>query len=766
MFLTSEPGAKELRRRMRLFCAALPLTFIPAAFAQNNLVIPEIGAVPALEDFAGMEPATALARSMAKVDGFVQREPDDGEPASQRTEVYVGYDRSELHVVFLAFDNDPDGIRANMSSRESIDGDDSVEITVDTFNDQRAAFTFRSTPLGIQWDARWTEGSSRRGGFDTTLEAVWDSQGRLTDEGYMVKMAIPLRSLRFPDTTEQTWRVQFARIIPRLSEQSFWPPYTINIEGRLNQTALLNGIRDVSPGNNFQIIPFLFAREADALNPRLAGGPGFEATSEQELGVDAKFVFNDSMVLDFTLNPDFSQIESDEPQVTVNERFEVQFPERRPFFVENADFFATDSTLIFTRRIVDPEGGLRFTGRAGDYGFGSILINDVAPGQNRAETDPLSGEKANIAILRGFRDVGEQDRYGFLLSDRELGDGYNRVASLDSRIKLSENWITQLQLVGTETKPYTGGESYTGVQRNFQINHVGRNWNTHTHFIEASSGFRTDLGFANRFFRPDTSGWHQRIAYTDFPENIPLNSWSTVWFGVYLEDMAGTKIFHQNGPAFEVSTDTTSVEVAWTGYNEVLRPGDYPGLMLTQNHDYDDWQVGLSNNSLNTLEFDLDYRWGSTLNLVPSIGHLPYVADHRRIEADALWRPTDRLRVNNTYLRTEVENRAGAHIFSNEIFRTNWNYQFTREWSLRLITQYEETEGGPLTRLEDEKNLNFDVLLRYVINPWSAFYVGYNSNSSNFEIVEYEGERELVATTDLRRDGDQFFVKFSYLFQR
>ena len=737
------------------------------AFAQYDLIIPEVSGVPSLEDFTGMAPATPLARSMARVEDFIQREPDDGDPASQRTEVYIGYDRTELHVVFLAFDSEPEGIRANMSSRENIDGDDSVEITVDTFNDQRAAFTFRSTPLGIQWDARWTEGSSRRGGFDTTLEAVWDSEGRLTDEGYMVKMAIPLRSLRFPDTDEQTWRVQFARIIPRLSEQSFWPAYTIDIEGRLNQTALLNGIRDVSPGNNYQIIPFLFAREVDALNPAMAGGPGFEATSEQDLGVDAKFVFNDSMVLDVTLNPDFSQIESDQPQVTVNERFEVQFPERRPFFVENADFFATDSTLVFTRRIVDPEGGLRFTGRAGNFGFGSIVINDAAPGQNRSDTDPLNGEKANIAILRGFLDVGEQDRYGFLVSDRELADGYNRVASLDGRIKLSENWISQLQMVASDTDPYAGeGESYTGVQRNFQINHVGRNWNTHTHFIESSPGFRTDLGFMNRFFRPDISGMHQRIAYTHFPDDIPLNRMGVAWFGVYLEDWVGTKVFHQNGPMFDVATDTTQLSMGWTGYNEVLRPGDYPGLMVTQNHDYDDWQIRIGNNSLNTLEFGFDYRWGSTLNLVPNIGTLPYVADHARVSADALWRPTDRLRVNNTYLYTEVQNSAGARIFSNEIVRSNWNYQFTREWSLRFITQYEETTGGPLTRLEDERNLNFDLLLRYVINPWSAFYVGYNSNSSNFEIVDFEGERELVNTTDLRRDGDQLFVKFSYLFQR
>lgn len=753
--------------RSSVLCAGLLIFFTQSALAQENLIIPEISGIPTLAEFSGMAPNTALARSMVKVDNFIQREPDDGDPATQRTEVYIGYDRTELHVVFLAFDTDPDEIRANMSSRENIDGDDSVEITVDTFNDQRAAFTFRSTPLGIQWDARWTEGSSRRGGFDTTLEAVWDSEGQLTDRGYMVKMAIPLRSLRFPDSSEQTWRVQFARLIPRLSEQSFWPPYTIDIEGRLNQTALLNGIRDVSPGNNYQIIPFLFAREVDSLNMNLPGGPGFDASSEQDLGVDAKFVFNDSMVLDLTLNPDFSQVESDEPQVTVNERFEVQFPERRPFFVENADFFATDSTLIFTRRIIDPEGGLRFTGRSGEYGFGSILINDAAPGQNRSGTDPLNGEKANIAILRGFRDFGEQNRYGFLITDRELGDGYNRVASVDGRIKLTENWITQIQLIGTETEPYTGGgETYSGVQRNVQVNYVGRNWNTHTHFIEATSGFRTDLGFQNRFFRPDTSGLHHRVAYTHFPENTSLNRWSATMFSVYLEDMAGTKIFHQNGPSVDFATDTTTLGFNWTEYNEVLQPGDYPGVMVTQNHDYDDWQVQLNNNALETLEFGLGYRWGTTLNLVPSAGTLPYVADMNRITADALWRPTDRLRVNNTYLNTQVKNRAGSHIFSNEILRTNWNYQFTREWSLRFITQYEETEGSPLTRLEDDQNLNFDVLLRYVINPWSAFYVGYNSNRSNFEIVELEGERELISTTDLRRDGDQFFVKFSYLFQR
>ncbi len=734
--------------------------------ADGGLMIPRIEGEPNLGDFQGMAPNSELARSMVKVEDFVQRLPDDGDPASQHTEVYLGYDQQQLYAVFLAFDDQPEQIRANLASRENIDGDDIVGMTIDTFNDQRAAFAFQTTPLGIQWDARWTEGSSRRAGFDTTLEAVWTSDGELTPQGYMVSMSIPLSSLRFPDNPEQLWRIQFERQIPRLSEESYWPPYSINIEGRLNQTALLRGIRDVSPGSNSQIVPFLFAREVDALDRGAFGGPRFDTTSEQDVGLDAKFVFNDSMVLDVTLNPDFSQVESDQPQVTVNERFEVQFPERRPFFVENADFFATDSTLVFTRRIVDPEGGVRFTGRAGDYGFGSILINDAAPGQNRADTDPLNGEKANIAILRGFRDISDQDRVGFLLTDREFGDGYNRVLSLDGRFKLNNNWTTQLQLIGTDSEPALGGEAATGYQRNVQVNRVGRMYNNHTHFIETTSNFRTELGFQPRFFRPDTSGLHQNSTLNFYPENSPINSWSAGGFAVYLEDVSGTRIYTQIGPSFNMSFDTTEYGLSWTDYTEILRPGDFPGVVTTQVYDYDNWQVSYENNTLSSLEFEFSVRSGTTLNLVPPVGMLPSVADTNRYDVEALWRPIERLRIANTYLYTELESQGGAKVFSNEIFRSNWNYQFTKELSLRFITQYDKTDAGPATRLTDEENLNFDLLLRYVINPWSAFYVGYNSNQSNFDIVEMEGQRELIVANDLRRDGDQFFVKFSYLFQR
>ena len=749
-----------------LFVVVIISIAIPNNASENELTIPRVAEEPTLRDFEGMQPNTELARSMGKVENYIQREPYPGQESTQRTEAFTGYDDENIYVVVLAFDDTPELIRGNLSAREDIFGDDWVGFMIDTFNDQRSAFAFASNARGIQFDARWTEGSSRRAGFDPTFDAVWFNEGQLTNQGYMVSFTIPVRSLRFNESDIQTWRVQFTRTIPRNNEESHWPEYSVNVEGRLNQTARLTGIRDVSPGNNYQVIPFFFAREVDALDRKAFGGPKFDAYTEQEVGLDAKFVFNDSWALDLTLNPDFSQIESDEPQVTVNERYEVQFPERRPFFIENADFFATDSTLVFTRRIVDPEGGIRLTGRSGEYGFGSILINDAAPGMNRDTDDPLRGEKANIAIIRGFKDLGDQDRVGFLATERQLGDGHNRVLSFDGRFLLNENWSTQMQLIGTESEPSTGGIETTGYQRNMMINREGRTYTNHTHFLETTSDFRTELGFQNRWSKPNTSGVHQSSGLNFYPENSAITRWGGSVFGVYLEDRQGEKIFTQLQPGIDFRFETTTLNFNWTDYEEILKPGDFPGLNSVRSYDYDTWQVGFNNNTFEAVQIKGSYREGSTLNLVPQAGYLPSVADTNRIDFNVLVRPFDQLSIANTYFLTELETQGGTKIFPNEIIRSNWNYQFTKELSLRFIAQYDKTEAGPATRLKDDENLNFDVLLRYVINPWSAFYAGYNSNQSNFDIVDIEGERELIVANDLRRDGDQFFVKFSYLFQR
>ncbi|MDO8273697.1 MAG: DUF5916 domain-containing protein [Gammaproteobacteria bacterium] len=750
-----------------LFLSVLALAVPAASFAADaapTISIPQISQAPELSDFAGMTPATALARQMSKMEDFVQREPTDGAPASQRTEVYIGYDERSLYAVFLAFDSDPSQIRANLASRENISGDDTVELTIDTFNDQRTAYTFRVTPLGVQWDARWTEGFSNRAGFDTTWEAVWDSEGEVNDQGYIVRIAVPLRGLRFPDAQDQVWRVQANRQIPRLSEESYWPPYSNAVDGRLNQTALLTGIRNVSPGSNTQIIPFVFARDVEAINPRALGGPLMESDKEYDVGVDAKFVFNDAWVLDLTLNPDFSQVESDEPQVTVNERFEVQYPERRPFFVENADFFATDSILLFTRRIVDPEGGMRLTGRAGQWGFGTILMNDEAPGLNRTDTDPLKGEKANIGVFRAYRDLQGQDRVGMLFTDRELADGYNRVLSVDGKFRFNENWVTNLEFIDSNTEPTFGGAELSGMQRNVRIDRVGRGFNTHFHIVDTDADFRAQLGFQNRFFKSDISGIHWRSDYQIYPENSNLNNWAPGMMFVYQDDKDGIKVYSEVSPSINWAYATSRITLGAQDITEVLRPIDFAGLVRPQGYSYDNVSARYRNTALSSLTFDLSFRTGTALNLVPKRGTLPFVADTQRLDVSLLWRPIERLRVDNSFVTTELDSSRGK-VFSNEIFRSSWNYQFTREMSLRFITQYEKTDAGPNTRLIDDENLNFDILLRYVINPWSALYVGYNTNQSNFDIIEVEDEREVVVTNDLKRDGDQIFVKFSYMFQ-
>lgn len=750
-----------------LACCLVLVSPLTNAADIPGLQMSRVDAVPSLDDFAGMAPATALARSMTRIDSLQQRLPVNGAPASQRTEVYVGYDMENLYAVFLAFDTRPDLIRATMSSREVIDGDDSVELTLDTFSDQRTAYSFRVTPLGLQWDARWTEGASNRAGFDTSWEAVWYSDGVLTDQGYMVSLSIPLTSLRFPSNADQLWRIQVGRRIPRLSEEAYWPAYSLNLEGRLNQTAMLSGIRGVEPGNNMMFIPYVFSRASDSLDLRAPGGPAMASNQEYTVGMDSKFIINDSWVLDLTINPDFSQVESDEPQVTVNERFEVQFPERRPFFVENADFFATDSNLVFTRRIVEPQAGLRFTGRSNGWGFGAIAMNDVAPGKHRDADDPLKGENAMVTVLRGFRDLAGQDRVGVLFTDRQLGDGYNRVASVDGRFKLNPNWVTNVQVVGTDTQPRDGSPAFTGAQRNVRLDRSGRMFNTHVHYVATNHGFISELGFGNRYYRPDTYGTHGNAQWDVFPDDSRVQRWAPRIGGAYLEDSQGTRLFQEAAPMFVVQTATSEIRLGVSDFAETLRPQDFAGLPTATTYRYDHWSISYDNSTLASLILQASYRNGTALNTVPAPGLLPAVADTTRTELTLLWRPIDRLRVNSTYLNTDLSMANGDKVFTNEILRSTWNYQFTKELSLRFIGQYDHTDAGPATRLDTSKNMNFDLLLRYVINPWSAFFVGYNSNSRNFDIIEDEetGSRELVLTNDLRQDGEQFFVKFSYMWQ-
>jgi hypothetical protein len=323
----------------------------------SSLAVPRLAVAPKLGDFEGMAPATELARTMLMVDKFIQREPKDGSVSTQRTQAYLGYTDKSFYAVFLAFDSDPDLMRARVLRRELIDDDDQVGFFLDTFLDHRHAYYFFANPYGIQQDGLYTENS----GPDNTFDTVWRTEAKINHQGYMVMFEIPFKSLRFQPSEAHTWGILLSRVIPRNNERSYFPENSSREQGWLIHEGGIGRFENISPGRNLQFIPYTSLRAFRTLDGRDPNAPNDRFTGkhlEPKAGLDSKVVIKDSLVLDATVNPDFGQVESDDPQVTVNQRFEVFFPEKRPFFQENSNYFQTpiNRTIFKLRSIWSSRG--------------------------------------------------------------------------------------------------------------------------------------------------------------------------------------------------------------------------------------------------------------------------------------------------------------------------------------------------------------------------------------------------------------------------
>lgn len=738
-----------------------------------SISIPRVPRSPTLDDFLDMEAPADLAAVMTRIDGgFIQREPVDGAPASQHTDVYLGYDDRYLYAVFVAFDDEPERIRANYSRREQVFGDDIVEIQLDTFRDELRAYTFICNPLGVQWDAVWREGS----GFDESWNAVWKSNGKLTDRGYVVWMAIDFKFLRFPADLEDPWGIILVRDIPRVNESSFYPRVTERIEGRMNQAGTLTGLSGISPGRNIQLIPYATGRNFRVLDPRAEEQPTFaEDDAELDAGLDAKFVFQDQFVLDVTLNPDFSQVESDEAQVTVNQRFEVFFPERRPFFLENADFFATPINLLFTRRILDPRLGARMTGKFGPNNFGVLAIDDEGPGRLVDEDSELRGAVARNLVGRYSRDILTQSRIGGIVTDRTISDGYNRVASVDGRFKLGTNWVMNAQAAFSSTRQVdSAGSDADGTAFDLVVEREGRYFETHLHYFDYSEDFETWLGFVPR---TDIREVHGQLEYTFWPEKT-LISWGPSLFAVYNEDRNGVRLDQAINPtlSFEFPRQTRIRLFARTG-KERVRVQDYGGDPATDDDvDLDSENLGVFVRSqiTRTVDFNFEYVTGKTGNFAPvdpdpDDGYLPppTPADVRSVQGRLGLRLFRRMRLDTDVFHTELtEPGTGRSILDDTIVRSRFSWQFDPRATIRLIARWDRRDPNPELSSERKiRRVDLDFLFTYLINPWTALYVGYNNLDTNLAFVETPGGTETIRTDSADFNaGRQLFVKFSYLF--
>jgi len=767
----------KLRLKFLRLCLASVAGVSSALAAPPIIQIPRIDRPPALSDFEAMRPIAGVAQKMLKVSGFIAREPADGAQPTQDTDVYLAYDDRNLYAVFICWDKEPDKIRARMTRREDIFSDDSAEIMIDTFNDARRGYTFAANPLGIQWDALWTEGSIGNGlpadfsGFDPSFDTVWNSEGRLTERGYMLLMAIPFKSLRFPKTDPQQWRIILNRSIPRTNENLFWPRISNRIQGRFNQAATLSGIDHISPARNIQLIPYGLLRGFRDIDDRDPNHPVFESrTLKPEIGLDAKFILHDSFVLDATINPDFSQIESDQPQITVNQRFAVYFPEKRPFFLENSNYFNSPINLVFTRNIGHPEFGLRLTGKSGPWAVGVLATDDRAPGETLPPTDPHSGDRATFTIARVNRDILDQSTVGATYTDREFAGGYNRVGAIDANLKLDPHWRLQGQAAASSTHDVIAGTpSLDGLGYKLDLERTGRQLNVQSQYLDFSPNFETQTGFVNRVdLREDIL----KASYYWRPEGKFLISYGPTLEHFNIWDHSGTALDYFFYPGFRVDmTRGTYVNFHPFGYDDVrLRPIDYNMLSHVKAYPQPFWGIDAATSWLKEFDLTAFFVSGAGVNYNPAAGRAPMIGHEDQGNFTLTFHAAGRLRIDNAYLLEHIRER-DSHLtaVTNHIVRSKWNYQFTRNLSARLILQYNAVLSNPaISSLPRTKNFNTDFLITYLIHPGTAIYVGYNSNLANFDrnlAVDPVTGNILTTTNGYINDGRQFFVKASYVYR-
>lgn len=742
--------------------ASDPGSPLEPALNQRGLRIPRLQQAPELGDFLSMQPSERMQGKLAHVTGFIQRDPNEGRPATQRTDVYLGYDQNKLYAVFVCFDDNAELIRAHMARREDVFSDDLVELMLDTFRDERRGYAFIINPLGVQWDATFSES----GGFDSSWDAVWESHGKRTERGYVAMMAIPFRSLRFSAEDVQTWGIMLNRYIPYLNEDAYWPRLSRAVSGRLNQASALTGLDHISPGRNIQFVPYFMSRRAMVLNAPGDVPASFGGQNSTTVGLDSKIVLKGSLVLDATLHPDFSQVESDAPQVTVNQRYEVFFPEKRPFFLENANYFDTPFDLVFTRRIAAPDYGVRLTGKLEDYSLGALYADDRSAGEVVEPTDPAAKHKAYFAVLRVSRDLFQQSNLGVIYTDRKFAGEQNQVGGVDGKLKFRGHWNSYFQAVTSSTQN-ADGSSEAGPAYQLGVSRGDRNLNFGGSYYDVGTNFRTDLGYIRR---PDVRSADAYVSYRFRPEDSTIISWGPSFGYAENWDHSGLQLdrTYSTGASWNLKQQT-AFGVNYSTAVERLRPSDFDTLTLPRL--YDEYNTGFwsSFGMSDTVSFGGGLNWNGRINYVPAKG-APEPADG---SGGSLWvtvRPKGNVRIDNSYILDRLQQpESGLNVYNNHIVRSKVNWQFNRELSVRVIAQYNSVLANPtVSSLQNTKTFNADFLLSYLLHPGTALYLGYNSDLQNIDpALAYDPSGNLLRTrSSFLNDSRQLFFKISYLFRR
>ncbi len=523
------------RRILALAC----LLAVPPAFAQAP------GAAP-----AGYVPGGSIPRLQGDItiDGvlddaawqgaLVQEiaydiQPGDNTPAPVKTVVRLGYTEEALYVSYHALDPDPASILAHLRDRDAMFNDDWVGLFLDTFSDHRRGYELVVNPLGVQGDIIRDE-SNASNQEDSSWDGLWQSAGRITAEGYDVEMRIPFSTLRFRGGGgEQRWGISLFRNWPRDKRHQLTshrvPRESNCFECEWGQ---YTGLAGAKQGRNLEIVPTL---TIGAGQTRDAAGESWRSGDTSiEPGVDVSWAPSPNMTLNATLNPDFSQVETDQLQLGFNDSFALFYQEKRPFFLEGADYFTTPFNVLYTRQIADPDYGLRVTGRSGGSTYGAIVARDAAPqvlvpGVLGSGFEPL-GEQADVAVGRYRYDFNQKLSLGAIGTFRQGDDYSNDVAGVDGRWKSGPHTLTAqfLRSDSTYSRAFLdqaiddgvtdldlSDTTPTGDAWRAEYSFGNRNWNFDTWHMDVDPGFRADLGFIGQVGYDKSLVGGQRSWYRD-----------------------------------------------------------------------------------------------------------------------------------------------------------------------------------------------------------------------------------------------------------
>ena len=694
-----------------------------------------------------------------RISDFVQLRPLDGAPASEATEVYLAYDSDAIYLAFRASYTDPGMIRANRSDRDTTYRDDLITVYFDTFLDQQRAYVFTVNAYGVQGDsivsARGRGGGfGRRGGGggsglprgDDSWDALFTTGGRMVADGFTAEMAVPFKSLRYPrrgGNAPHRWGLQIARRIGGKDETVVWAPVSRSVAGFLPQMGVLEGLSGLSTSRNIEILPTFTTIQFGSLDA--ASGDFVNRNPAPEGGVNFKYGVTSNLTADFTLNPDFSQIESDRPQIEVNERFAVFYPELRPFFLEGAEIFAVPGPVnpVHTRTIVDPFYGGKLTGKAGRTTIGVLYANDEAPGR-AADVSPAASEQAaDVFVGRARYDLYSESHIGAIVTSRDFLDSFSRLAGIESNFRLGSTHSFAFRAMGTQHRDLDGAET-TGHSLEAVVRKQGRNLAYRIIAHEISPDFKTDVGFVRR---ADQRRAVARVSYHWWPETW-LISWGpearyerNYAFDDHLQDhraIAGLNFNFARNLGF---------------YGDVRREMErYAGIdffktsyRMFGRYSTTRYGIGVGLNRGDEIFFDPDN---------PFLGHQTSLFSFLTL------RPLPRLQSDvNINTRRFIDAR-GGEVFDLQLYRALTTYQFTDRFLFRNIAEYDTLD----------KTLALNLLFTYRVNAGTVFYAGYDDHHQQADLIERDRDGDGIAdrlfnTTGRRRTNRAIFLKLQYLFR-